>query len=132
MTDQVWTSVNAYRRKFLASNHNSEEGIAFIPSDALAYLRLDGLRFTSVFPFVTLPAGPATAVNGVLFDRRYRTASLPSSMPLLFLLSCWGHGDRVPAPTDREGRPHPDPPAGRRFGRCRAVALGVHRAPLPG
>ncbi len=90
VTDQVWTSVNAYRRQFLASNHNSEEGIAFIPSDALAYLRLDGLRFTSVFPFVTLPAGPATAVNGVLFDRRYRTASLPSSMPLLFLLSCWG------------------------------------------
>ena len=90
VTDQVWTSVNAYRRKFLASNHNSEEGIAFIPSDALAYLRLDGIRFTSVFPFVTLPAAPATAVSGVLFDRRYRTASMPSSMPLLFLLSCWG------------------------------------------
>ncbi len=90
VVDQVWTFVNAYRRKFLAANHNSEEGIAFIPSDALAYLRLDGLRFTSVFPFVTLPAGPATAVSGVLFDRRYRTASMPSSMPYLFLLSCWG------------------------------------------
>ena len=90
VVDQVWTSVNAYRRQFLAANHNSEEGIAFIPSDALAYLRLDGLRFTSVFPFVTLPAAPATAVSGVLFDRRYRTASMPSSMPLLFLLSLWG------------------------------------------
>ena len=90
VTDQVWTSVNAYRRKFLAANHNSEEGLAFIPSDALAYLRLDGLRFTSVFPFVTLPAAPATAVSGVLFDRRYRTASMPSSMPFMFLLSCWG------------------------------------------
>ncbi|MGA3147987.1 MAG: hypothetical protein ABSF33_10970, partial [Acidimicrobiales bacterium] len=90
VVDQVWTSRNAYRRQFLAANHNSEEGIAFLPSDALAYLRLDGLRFTSVFPFVTLPAAPATAVSGVLFDRRYRTASMPSSMPLLFLLSCWG------------------------------------------
>ena len=90
VTDQVWTFVNAYRRKFLAANHNSEEGIAFVPSDALAYLRLDGIRFTSVFPFVTLPAAPATAVSGVLFDRRYRTASMPSSMPLMFLLSIWG------------------------------------------
>jgi hypothetical protein len=90
VVDQVWTFQNAYRRKFLAANHNSEEGLAFIPSDALAYLRLDGLRFTSVFPFVTLPAAPATAVSGVLFDRRYRTASMPSSMPLLFLLSVWG------------------------------------------
>ncbi len=90
VVDQVWTFQNAYRRKFLAANHNSEEGIAFIPSDALAYLRLDGLRFTSVFPFVTLPAAPASAVSGVLFDRRYRTDSMPSSMPLLFLLSCWG------------------------------------------
>jgi hypothetical protein len=90
VTDQVYTSINAYRRKFLAANHNSEEGFAFIRSDALAYLRPDGLRFTSVFPFVTLPAAPATAVSGVLFDRRYRTASMPSSMPLLFLLSCWG------------------------------------------
>ncbi len=88
--DQVYTMQNAYRRKFLASHHNLEEGIDFIPSDALAYLRLDGLRFTSVFPFVTLPAAPATSVSGILFDRRYRTASMPSSMPLLFLLSLWG------------------------------------------
>ena len=88
--DQVFTQVNAYRRTFLASNHNSEAGIHFIPSTMLAYLRPDGLRFTSVFPFITLPAGPPTALGGVLFDRRYRTASLTASMPLLFLLSCWG------------------------------------------
>ena len=88
--DQVFTQVNAYRRTFLASNHNSEAGIHFIPSTMLAYLRPDGLRFTSVFPFITLPSGPPTALGGVLFDRRYRTASLTASMPLLFLLSCWG------------------------------------------
>ena len=88
--DQVFTQVNAYRRTFLASNHNSEAGIHFIPSTLLAYLRPDGIRFTSVFPFITLPAGPPPALGGVLFDRRYRTASLTASMPLLFLLSCWG------------------------------------------
>ena len=90
VTDQVYTLTNAYRRKFLAANHNSEVGVAFAPTDALAYLRLDGLRFTSVFPFITLPASQNATVAGVLFDKRYRTASLPSSMPLFFLLSCWG------------------------------------------
>ena len=90
VADQVYTSVNAYRRRFLAANHNSEIGFVFAPSDLLAYLRPDGLRITSVFPFITLPAAPARALGGVLFDRRYRTASLPSSMPLLFLLGCWG------------------------------------------
>jgi hypothetical protein len=88
--DQVFTMVNAYRRKFLAANHNSEYGSVFIPTTALAYLRPDGLRLESVFPFITLPAVPPAALGGVLFDRRYRTASLPASMPLLFLLSCWG------------------------------------------
>lgn len=88
--EQVWTHVNAYRRKFLAANHDAEEGLIFVPTNVLAYLRLDGLRFTSVFPFVTLPAAPPTALGGVLFDRLYRTASLPSSSPLLFLLSIWG------------------------------------------
>ncbi|MGH3579702.1 MAG: hypothetical protein ACRDU0_19395, partial [Mycobacterium sp.] len=86
----VWTHVNAYRRHFLAANHNAEEGTIFVQTNLLAYLRPDGLRLTSVFPFITLPSTPPPALGGVLFDRRYRTASLPSSMPLLFLLSCWG------------------------------------------
>jgi hypothetical protein len=90
VTDQVYSMVNVYRRKFLAANHNSEVGTAFIPTNLVAYLRLDGLRFTSVFPFITLPAAPNPTLGGVLFDKRYRTASLPSSMPLLFLLGCWG------------------------------------------
>jgi hypothetical protein len=30
---QVWTSVNAHRRKFLAANSNSETGLAFIPTN---------------------------------------------------------------------------------------------------
>jgi hypothetical protein len=88
--EQVYSMVNAYRRKFLAANHNSEVGTAFIPSNLLAYLRPDGIQFSSVFPYVTLPASPAPALGGVLFDRLYRTASLPASMPLLSGLSIWG------------------------------------------
>jgi hypothetical protein len=88
--DQIWTHVNAYRRKFLAANHGAEEGLIFVPTNVMTYLRPDGLRFISVFPFVTLPAAPPTPVGGVLFDRLYRTASLPASSPLLFLLGIWG------------------------------------------
>ena len=90
ITDQLYTQVNPYRRAFLAAHHGSEVDIPFVWSNLWAYLRPDGIRFTSVFPFVTLPASPAASLGGVLFDRRYRTASVPASMPLLFLLSCWG------------------------------------------
>ena len=88
--DQVWTHVNAYRRKFLAANHNAEEGIIFVPTNLLTYLRPDGISVSNVFPFVTLPTSPPRALGGVLFDRLYRTASVPASTPLLFLLSIWG------------------------------------------
>lgn len=90
ITDQVYTHVNAYRRRFLAANHNSEVGTSFILTNLVAYLRPDGLSLSSVFPFVTLPTGPPNPINGVLFDRLYRTSSVPSSTPLLFLLSLWG------------------------------------------
>lgn len=88
--EQVWTHVNAYRRRFLAANHNAEEGVIFIPTNLVAYLRPNGIGFSDVFPYISLPASPPTALGGVLFDRLYRTASLPASTPLLFLLSLWG------------------------------------------
>ncbi len=88
--DQVYSMTNAYRRRFLAANHDSEVGMAFIPSNLLAYLRPNGIEFSTVFPFITLPASPAPALGGVLFDRLYRTASVTASMPLLSGLSIWG------------------------------------------
>ena len=74
-------------REFLATNHNSEVGIEYVPTNLLTYLRPDGLSLSRVFPFVTLPTGPPKDLNGVLFDKLYRTASVPASTPLLFLLS---------------------------------------------
>ena len=90
ITEQVWSQVNGYRKRFLAANHNSEVGTAFIPTDLLTYLRPDSLSFSNVFPYITLPTTPPNAVGGVLFDKLYRTSSVPASMPLLFLLSLWG------------------------------------------
>jgi hypothetical protein len=71
-------------------NGGSYFSLKYLPSTLLAYLQPVGLHFSRVFPFLTLPSGPPRAVAGVAFDSRLRTASLVTSMPLLFILSCWG------------------------------------------
>jgi hypothetical protein len=90
MAAQVWTKVDAHRRAVLAANGGSVFSPKFVPSTVWAYLQPTGLRFTSVFPFITLPSKPAAELGGVTLDVSYRTASLPASMPLLFLLGVWG------------------------------------------
>ena len=90
MADQVWAHVNAHRRYFLAANNGKAFSVRFIPSTAFAYLQPFGIRFSSVFPFITLPTAPAAAYGGVVLDQTYQTGSIPATMPLLFLLSCWG------------------------------------------
>src|SRR6185437_3544806 len=89
MADQVWASVNAHRRYFLAANGGKAFSPSFLPSTLVAYLQPFGIRFSSLFPFVSTPAAPARSVGAVL-DQTYPTASLPPTMPLLFLLACWG------------------------------------------
>jgi hypothetical protein len=89
MADQVWASVNAHRRYFLAANGGKAFSVGFLPSTVVAYLQPFGIRFSSLFPFVSTPAAPARAIGAVL-DQTYPTASLPPTMPLLFLLACWG------------------------------------------
>jgi len=89
MEDQVWTHLNAHRRVFLASNGGKYYGLKFLPAAALAYLQPLGVRFGTVFPFVSLPAAPAKTL-GVIFDNTYQTASAPATMPLLLVLSAVG------------------------------------------
>lgn len=88
--DQVWTHVNAYRRHFLAVNGGSEFRTHNLPSTLLAYLKLDGIRLSGLFPFVTLPGSPASTVGRILLDQTSPTGSLTATMPLMFLLACWG------------------------------------------
>jgi hypothetical protein len=90
LKEQVFTRVNAHRRAALAATGGKGYGPEFLPSTLLAYLWPGGIRLTPIFPFITLPAEPARAVGHVVFDRNTRTASLTDTMPLLFLLSCWG------------------------------------------
>ena len=87
---QVWTGVSPHRREMLAANGGSYFRLNFLPSTLQQYLRPDALRFTRVFPFVTMPAHPAPSVAGAVLDETYRTSSVPASMPLPFLLGFWG------------------------------------------
>jgi hypothetical protein len=88
--DQVWTQYSAHRRVVVAANGGGLEGLQFVPTTLSAYLRPNGVRFGSVFPFITPPTDPPAAVGDVLLDESWRTGSVPALMPLLFLLTLWG------------------------------------------
>lgn len=90
LEDQVWTSVNEQRRLALEANGGDLVSPKIVPSTVAAYFRPDGIRFTSVFPWITLPARPAESYGGSFLDQSYRTGSVVAFMPLLFLLSVWG------------------------------------------
>jgi hypothetical protein len=90
MADQVWAQVNAHRRYFLAANGGKAFSFAFLPSTLVAYLQPFGIHVTGVFPFITIPTAPAASYGGAVLDQVYPTASVPPTMPLLFLLTCWG------------------------------------------
>ena len=55
MADQVWAMVNAHRRYFLAANDGKAFSVGFLPSTITAYLQPFGIRFSTLFPFVSTP-----------------------------------------------------------------------------
>jgi hypothetical protein len=85
LQDQVWTLLNEHRRLALAANDGGLTGPQFFPTSFMAYLRLDGIRFVDYFPFITLPAHPASVYGGVVVDQTYRTGSVTAFMPLLMV-----------------------------------------------
>lgn len=90
LTRQVWTSVNPAHAAFLAAHGGSEVSLSFLPSTLAAYLDPFGISVSSIFPFVTLPTSPPAALLGAHLDQTLLTASLPASMPLLFVLAVMG------------------------------------------
>ena len=90
MADQVWASVNAHRRYFLAANGGKAFSLHFLPSTLWAYLQPAGIHLSGLFPFIRTPTAPAASLAGAAMDQTYPTASIPATMPLLFGLSCWG------------------------------------------
>ena len=90
MADQVWATVNAHRRYFLAANGGKAFSFAFLPSTLSAYFQPFGIRFSGLFPFISPPGAPAPWLAGAVMDQSYPTASFTDTSPLLLLLGCWG------------------------------------------
>lgn len=88
--NQVFTALSENRREALAATGGDGFSPKVVLSTLPAYLRPDGLRLSSVFPYLSLPAKPAATHGGVVFDRTYRTGSVTAFMPLLLGLAVWG------------------------------------------
>jgi len=92
LEDQAWTQISDNRQQALAENGGGLVGPQFFTTSFVNYLRPDGIRFVSIFPYITLPARPAPSYNGAFLDESYRTGSVVAFMPGLFLLTLWGLG----------------------------------------
>jgi hypothetical protein len=90
MADQVWATVNAHRRYFLAANGGRAFSFGFLPSTLTAYLQPFGIRVSGLFPFIAPPGAPAAWLAGAVLDQTYPTASFTDTSPLLLLLGLWG------------------------------------------
>lgn len=79
-----------YFKRYLSTIKGSYFSLTYVPTTVATYVGLPGLHFSSVFPFITLPSYPAQAVGHVSLFGSEEVASVPGSMPLLFLLTLWG------------------------------------------
>ena len=86
---QVFTLENAHRRAVLAANGGGLFGLKFIPTNLLQFVRPDALSVTRLFPWMFFP-GKSLVLGNLLYDERDWTSSVPSSMPVLFLLALVG------------------------------------------
>jgi hypothetical protein len=87
---QVYTGLSAQRQLALDANGGDLVSFQILPTTLIGYFRPDAIRFSGLFPFVTLPAEPAPTYGGSVIDQSYRTGSVVAFMPLLFGLSIWG------------------------------------------
>jgi hypothetical protein len=92
---QEWTRVSSRRRLALLMNGGTITGPRFFLSTLVNYFRPDGIRFTSFFPFFSLPAEPARSYGNAIVDQSYRTGSLSSFAPFLFALGVGGFASSI-------------------------------------
>jgi hypothetical protein len=85
----VLEAADAMRIEALAANGGSQFGLKFIPTNVVAMLRPDGIGFDGLFPWLTFPP-PADVIGGVKFDTIDWSGSIPTTMPLLFVLAVVG------------------------------------------
>ena len=64
--------------------------LRFVPSALQAYVDPTNLRFTSLFPYITLPDIPVPPVAHTTLFTRAPTASVIATTPLLVVAGAWG------------------------------------------
>jgi hypothetical protein len=64
--------------------------LRFVPSSLQAYVDPTNLRFTSLFPYITLPDIPIHPVAHTVLFTRAPTASVVATTPLLVVAGAWG------------------------------------------
>ncbi len=129
---QVWTHVNAYRRKFLAANHGAEEGLVFVPTNVLAYSAARRIALHVGLPLRHPPCCPAYGVGW-----RSLRPPVPNSQSSLLhpppvRLELLGSGHRLQAQARRKREVHAPASAGGGQRRCGPSFVGVYRAQIPG
>ena len=97
--DQVYTESSTSRRAALESTNGRLLGLAYVPTNALVYLRPDATRATSLFPFVRLPQ--LQVIGDVTMDIVEPSPSVPSLAPALSVLGVAGAARLL----RRRGRP---------------------------
>jgi hypothetical protein len=75
---------------FIHVNGGHYYSLRFIPSALQAYVDPTNLRFTSLFPYVTLPDIPAHPIAHTPLFTRAPTASIVATTPLLVVAGIWG------------------------------------------
>lgn len=65
-------------------------GLRYLPSTLQAYVSPTNFRFTTVFPYITLPDNPGHAIAHTQLFTRAPTAAVLPSMPLLTVAGIWG------------------------------------------
>ena len=115
---QVFTSLNAHRRAAIEANGGDLFSPDLIWSTLVNYFRPNGIRFVSVFPYITLPPHNAQSYGGGFIDQSNRTGSLTAFAPLLLALT----GAAIVMTL----RPGADP----RLRRLRTPLLGLGAIPL--
>ncbi len=86
---QVFSLENAHRQAVLAANGGSLFGLKFLPTNLLQFVRPDALSVTRLFPFLFFP-GKALVLGHLLYDTRDWSSSIPTCMPILFVLALVG------------------------------------------
>ena len=87
--DQIATIIDPVKPGIFETTDGSLFAPKFFPTAALAAFRPDAIAFDGLFPFVTFP-DRADVLGGITFASVDPAASMPASMPLLFLVGVVG------------------------------------------